>query len=36
VVIEVTETEFESVRAGGLLLPDGWRLGDTLYPSAAQ
>ena len=36
VVIEVTEKEFESIRAGGLLLPDGWHLGDTLYPSAAQ
>ncbi len=36
VVIEVTGKEFESIRAGGLLLPDGWHLGDTLYPSAAQ
>lgn len=35
VVIEVTEAEFESIRAGELSLPDGWRLGDTLYPSAA-
>jgi len=35
VIIEVTEGEFESIRAGGLVLPDGWRLGDTLYQSAA-
>jgi hypothetical protein len=35
VVIEVTEAEFESIRVGKLSLPDGWRLGDTLYPSAA-
>lgn len=35
VVIEVTEAEFESIRAGSLPLPAGWRLGDTLYPSAA-
>jgi len=34
VVIEVTEAEFERIRAGGLTLPDGWRLGDTLYPRA--
>jgi hypothetical protein len=36
VVIEVTQAEFESIRAGGLRLPDGWRLGDTLYPDAAN
>jgi hypothetical protein len=35
VVIEVTEAEFEGIRAGSLPLPHGWRLGDTLYPSAA-
>src|SRR5579863_329887 len=35
VVIEVTEAEFESIRAGRLSLPDGWRLGDTLYPGMA-
>jgi len=35
VVIEVTEAEFENIRAGKLPLPKGWRLGDTLYPSAA-
>ncbi len=33
VVIEVTEIEFEDIRTGSLLLPDGWRLGDMLYPS---
>jgi hypothetical protein len=35
VVIEVTETEFEKILAGSLPLPDGWRLGDILYPLAA-
>jgi hypothetical protein len=35
VVIEVTEAEYESIRSGSLPLPDGWRLGDTLYESAA-
>ncbi len=35
IVIEVTEDEFESIRTGKLPLPDGWRLGDLLYPSAA-
>lgn len=35
VVIEVTEMEFKSICSGDILLPDGWRLGDTLYPSAA-
>ena len=35
VVIEVTEAEFEQIRAGSLTLPAGWRLGDTLYPAAA-
>lgn len=35
VIIEVTEGEFEKIRAGILELPDGWRLGDPLYPSAA-
>jgi hypothetical protein len=35
VVIEVTESEFEKIRAGSLPLPDGWRLGDTLYPNVA-
>jgi hypothetical protein len=34
-VIEVTEAEFENIRTGRLPLPDGWRLGDTLYPGAA-
>ena len=35
VVIEVTEAEFESIREGRMGLPDGWRLGDTLYQRAA-
>ena len=35
VVVEVTEAEFEQIRAGSLPLPAGWRLGDTLYPAAA-
>lgn len=35
VVIEVTEAEFRKIRAGSLLLPEGWRLGDPLYPSVA-
>jgi len=35
VIIEVTEEEFESIRAGDLTLPEGWSLGETLYPSAA-
>ena len=35
VVIEVTEGEYEAIRVGRLPLPDGWRLGDTLYPAVA-
>jgi hypothetical protein len=35
VVIEVTEGEYEAIRAGSLHLPDGWSLGDTLYPAVA-
>jgi hypothetical protein len=35
VVIEVTEKEFEAICAGSLRLPEGWSLGDTLYPAAA-
>ena len=35
VVIEVTEGEFNEIRSGNLFLPDGWQLGDTLYPTAA-
>jgi hypothetical protein len=34
-VIEVTEGEFDKIRSGSLFLPDGWQLGDTLYPTAA-
>ena len=35
VVVEVTEAEYESIRDGIMILPEGWRLGETLYPSAA-
>jgi hypothetical protein len=35
IVIEVTEAEFERLLAGSLTLPEGWRLGDTLYSQAA-
>jgi hypothetical protein len=33
VVVEVTESEYEEIVAGKLRLPEGWRLGDTLYTS---
>jgi hypothetical protein len=35
VVIEVTESEYDAIRAGSLRLPEGWKLGDTLYPAVA-
>lgn len=35
VVVEVTEREFEQITAGALALPAGWRLAETLHPSAA-
>ena len=35
VIIEVTEAEFKKIVAGSLPLPDGWQLGDELYPAAA-
>lgn len=35
VIVEVTEGEFEKINAGGMPLPEGWRLGETLYPSPA-
>ncbi len=35
IVVEVTEAEFDQIRAGSLPLPEGWRLGETLYPAAA-
>ena len=35
VVVEVTEAEFEAIGRGVLPLPEGWRLGDTLYQTAA-
>ncbi len=35
VVIEVTEGEFDEIQNGRLFLPEGWQLGNTLYPTAA-
>ena len=35
VVVEVTEEEYEKIRNGRLSLPEGWRMGDTLYTTAA-
>ena len=35
VIIDVTEGEYEDLRKGILHLPEGWRPGDTLYPSPA-
>ncbi|MGH9599726.1 MAG: hypothetical protein ACRD27_07655 [Terracidiphilus sp.] len=35
IVIEVTESEFESIQSGKWSLPNGWRLADTIYLSAA-
>jgi hypothetical protein len=35
VVIEVTEGEYQAIQAGSLPLPEGWRLGETLYPAVA-
>lgn len=35
VVVEVTEEEYDRILSGDLGLPDGWELGDTLYPTAA-
>lgn len=32
IVVEVTETEYDQIRERRLSLPEGWRLGDTLYP----
>jgi hypothetical protein len=34
-VIEVTEGEFEKIRAKSLPLPEGWRLGEPLYQHTA-
>jgi len=34
-VIEVTEQEFQRIRAKSLPLPHGWRLDETLYPATA-
>lgn len=35
VVIEVTEAEYKRIRSGQLPLPNGWRLAETLFESAA-
>lgn len=34
VVVEVTEDEYGQILRGALPLPEGWRLGDELYPAA--
>lgn len=34
IIVEVTEDEFERIKAGNLTLPQGWRLGETLFPPA--
>jgi hypothetical protein len=33
VVVEVTEEEYEQIRAGHLTLPEGWHLDITLFPA---
>ena len=33
VVVEVTPDEYAQIQAGTLALPDGWTLGETLYPN---
>jgi hypothetical protein len=35
VVVEVTPDEFAQIEKGKLALPNGWRLGTTLFPVAA-
>jgi hypothetical protein len=35
VIIDITEGEYEDFRNGALSLPEGWRPGDTLYPTTA-
>lgn len=35
VVVEVTPKEYEEIRRGQMELPEGWRLGDVLYGTAA-
>jgi hypothetical protein len=35
IVVEVTPDEFDRLRNGQLHLPNGWTLGDTIYPRAA-
>ena len=34
VVVEVTESEFGKVEQQTLMLPNGWRLGEVLYPAS--
>lgn len=34
IIVEVTADEFDRIQAGHLSLPEGWRLGETLYPPA--
>ena len=36
IVIEVTESEFEQIEDGQLSLPDGWRIGQTIYPTQQE
>lgn len=35
VVVEVTEAEYEQIVSGQLPLPLGWRLAETVWPTAA-
>ena len=35
VVVEVTESEFDDIKAGTMRLPDGWSLGETLFEGSA-
>jgi hypothetical protein len=35
VVIEVTEEEYQRICSGDLLLPEGWKSGETLYQAVA-
>ncbi len=36
IIIEVTESEFELIEDGQLSLPDGWRIGQTIYPTQQE
>ena len=35
IIIEVTEEEYRQICSGDLVLPDGWKRGETLYQAAA-